>query len=720
MRSRLGTRILSAALACMLACAGLAACADIYGYDETTGGAAAVDTTGLTVQVERGDKTLDIRRPTPSAKKPAKLDKDSWTVFVYLCGSDLESNGGAATKDLAEMVGGAGSDNISFVVETGGAKQWATRGISTSKLGRYLVQNGAIMEVGSASAADMGDPKTLSDFLTWGIANYPAEHMALILWDHGGGTISGVCFDERNNYSSLSLRELDTALSTTLGSMWDKFEFIGFDACLMSTLEAANVLASYGDYMIASQESEPGNGWEYSSIVEYLAKNPSTDGNELGKTICNSYLASLDRNSKGFATLAVVDLSEVDELIQNFYRFSQEMYESGSNQSTLAAMTRGIRNVDNFGSNNWLEGYTNMIDLGGMVQACAGATPSASDVLDSLNHAVTYQVRGTYHAACSGLSTYYPLKLQDSQELAIFQGVAANPSYLAYVDRLAHGATYNGGSQYTSYSDQQWYEGGLWNVLMSNTGTPEAEQALEEAEEHWDYVDDHSGASEIITYAVKPQVNDQGVYWFQLDQNGLDNAAVVSGLVYEVSEGGDDLIALGETYDIYGDWETGTFEDGFEGEWLSLPDGQNLCTYVVDYGEDYVIYTSPIVLNGEDTYLRLRQSLEDGSVEVEGVWNGIGEGGSVDRSATPLQRGDVIIPRYDSFSTDSGESSTPYEGNEYTLNVKTLTVDYGYLPDGIYLYDFCIEDVFGDVAITDAAQLQIEENGDIYFVEQEK
>ena len=717
MRTRLGTRILSAALACVLACAGLAACADIYGYDEATGGASTSSTTGMTVQVERGDKALDIKRPTPGAKKPAKLDKNGWTVFVYLCGSDLESQSGAATKDLAEMVGAAGSENISFVVETGGAKKWATKGISNTKLGRYLVQNGAIMEVGTASAADMGDPSTLSDFLTWGIANYPAEHMALILWDHGGGSIAGVCFDERNSYSSLSLRELDTALSAALPSMWDKFEFIGFDACLMSTLEAANVLASYGDYMIASQESEPGNGWEYSTIVEYLTKNPSTDGNELGKTICNSYLASLDRNSRGFATLSVVDLSEVDELIQSFYRFSQEMYESGSNQSMLAAMSRGIRSVDNFGSNNWLEGYTNMVDLGGLVQACSAATPSASEVLDCLNRTVTYQVRGTYHAACSGLSTYYPLKLQDSKELVVFQGVAPNPSYLAYVDRLAHGATYNVGSQYTSYSDQQWYEGGLWSVLMNNTGTPEAEEAIEEAEQYWDYVDDHSGTSEVITFAEKPQVNDDGIYWFQLDADGLENAAVVSGLVYELSEEGDDLIALGETYDVYGDWETGEFYDGFEGEWLSLPDGQNLCTYVVDSGEDYVIYTSPIVLNGEDTYLRLRQSLDDGSVEVEGVWDGIGEGGAVDRTATPLKRGDVIIPRYDSFSTESGDASATYEGNEYTLNVKTLTVDYGYLPDGIYVYDFCIEDVFGDVSVTEAVQLQIEEDGSIYFLQ---
>jgi hypothetical protein len=714
MRSRLGTRIFSAVLACALAITGLAACTDMYGYTNT--GTSQSSSVGMTVQVERGSKQLDIKRPKPGAKAPSKLEKGSWTVLVYLCGSDLESQNGAATKDLAEMVGASGNDNVRFIVQTGGAKQWATRGINARQLGRYLVQNGSIVEVGTLNAASMGNPSTLSDFITWGVSNYPAEHMALILWDHGGGSITGVCFDERNNYDSLSVRELDTAMGTAFTKMWDKFDFVGFDACLMSTLETANVMASYADYMVASQESEPGNGWEYSSIVEYLSKNPSAATSELGKTICNSYLASLDRNSKGFATLSVVDLSKVDDLIQSFYRFSQEMYDSGSNQSNLAAMSRGIRSVDNFGSNNWLEGFTNMVDLGGLVQACASTTPSAQETLDALNAAVTYQVRGTYHASCSGLSTYYPLKVSDSSELVTFQSVAPNPSYLAYVDRLAHGATFNGGSQYTNYSDQQWYEGGLWSVLMENTGTPEAEAAQQEAEEYWNYVDDHADSSQVITFAEEPQVNEDGIYWFQLDEHGLENAAVVSALVYEASENGKDLIALGETYDIYGDWDTGKFEDGFEGEWLSLPDGQNLCTYVVDSGDDYVIYTSPITLNGKDTFLRMRQNLDDGTVTVEGAWDGIGENGAVDRSATPLQSGDVIIPRYDSFTVDGTQGET-YEGNEYKLDGKTLQVAYDYLPDGVYLYDFCVEDVFGDVLVTSAIQLEIEEDGSIFFVQ---
>lgn len=666
---------------------------------------------GLSIQAARGSKTLDIARIPCGGKRPANLAKDSWTVFVYLCGSDLETEGAAATRDLNEMLSVRAGNNVSFVVETGGAKTWRNKTVNAKKLGRYLIRNGSMQDVGSVPAASMGEASTLSDFLTWGVRTYPAEHMALILWDHGGGSITGVCFDERNNNDSLSLRELDQALATTYACMWDKFEFVGFDACLMSTLETANVLASYADYMIASQESEPSTGWEYTSFANHLAKKPASTGAEVGKTLCNAYLNSLDRNTKGFATLAVVDLSKIDQLMQDFYRFSQEMYESGGDQGTLAAMTRGIQSAENYGCNNRREGYTNMVDLGGLVDACAAVTPSAADVQQTLRDAVPYQVRGTFHAAATGLSTYYPLKINTAQELAVFQTVATNPSYLSYIDRVAHGATYNGGSQYQHYSNETFFEDGLWSWLLGNT-----QELQQETHDTWSYVEDHTDNSTQVTFAAKPQVDDEGTYWFQLDQHGIDNAAVVSGYVYEESQDGSDLILLGETYDVYGNWDTGEFADGFDGNWLSLPDGQNLNLSVQSATDEQIVYTSPILLNDNECYLRIRQDIPSGAAEVEGVWSGIAEDGSVDRGVRQLKKGDKIVPLYSAISAQEYVASSDYEGETYTVGSKGPSVDYGYLPDGKYQYSFCIQDAFGDCFYTDVTHFEIDKDGNIYFV----
>ena len=668
--------------------------------------------TGQAIQAERGSQTLDIVRTEPTGKKPSGIDKGSWTIFVYLCGSDLESEGGAATNDLAEMVSTSGGENVRYVVEAGGAKEWKGD-VKSNRLQRFMIEETSIMEVDSVPIADMGNPETLSSFLAWGLKNYPAEHMGVILWDHGGGSITGVCFDERNDYDSLTLRELESALSNINGNLWSKFDFIGFDACLMGTVETANVLASYAKYMIASQETEPGDGWQYSAIMDFLAKNPGCDGAKLGKALCDTYYESLSKSDASTATLSLVDLSKVDDVIQDFYRFSQEMYASGDDQATLAAMSRGIRQAENYGGNNWLEGYTNMVDLNGLVNACAAVTPSASDVTSSIEGAVKYQVVGKHHSKSCGLSTYYPLKVQDANELSTFQQVALSPSYLSYVDRLAHGATYNGGEEYEDYSDDTWFEGGFWNWLLSDDEDDEGD----EWDDYWDFLEGHNDESEVITFADEPQVDDEGVFWFCLDDEGIDNTSLVSGLLYALIGDGDDCYALGETCDIDCDWDSGEVFDGFDGKWLSLPDGQNLCLYIADVDDTSILYTSPISLNGEDLYLRMRQNIDNGKVTVEGAWDGIDECGAADRETVKIKKGDVIVPLYDAFDADDESVEATYEGEPYKVAQKTLKIEYDYLPAAVYSYSFCIEDVYGDTMTTDYVNLEVDEKGQTYFVD---
>ena len=49
---------------------------------------------------------------------------DSWVIYWYLCGSDLESNAAAATTDLQEMLQVTLPENVKVVIQTGGAKKW--------------------------------------------------------------------------------------------------------------------------------------------------------------------------------------------------------------------------------------------------------------------------------------------------------------------------------------------------------------------------------------------------------------------------------------------------------------------------------------------------------------------------------------------------------------------------------------------------------------------
>lgn len=712
-------KLIALALALALVTLGISGCSDDESsIDGSTSRITAAGQSATMMRAKQGSSKLEIERAKPSGTRPAEVEDGTWTVFVYLCGSDLESDQGSATDDLAELVGADGSEQVSFVVQTGGANSWYDSKMDSNRMQRFLIQDGSISEVDSVSSQDMGESNTLADFLTWGIQNYPADRMGLILWNHGGGSISGVCFDERNNDDSLVLRELDDALARTLPLMWKKFDFVGFDACLMGTLETANVLASYADYLYGSEEMEPGSGWEYSSIMEYLAKHPSADGAKLGRAIADAYMDSIeDAEDQDIATFSVVDLAKLDPLLQAFHRFSQELYEATEDAPTLASVARAVSETDNYGGNNRAEGYTNMVDLGGLVAAVQDATPSAGEVLKALDDAVSYHVEGTTHAGAHGLSVYYPLQVEDAQELTLFEQVCTSPYYLSFVDRQAHGATYAGGSQddeYEEYDDDTWFDGeGLWEWLWSDEDGEGGTQSAQD-DDYWNYVSEHDNESSVIVFKDEPQVDDDGIYWFSLSVDALDNTASVSSLVYMRSEDDAYDLALGETYDVLADWDKGVFEDSFDGRWLSLPDGQCLCIYVAESTDDYVVYTSPVELNGKETNLRIRQYYGDGSCVVEGAWAGIDGDGASARGITKIVSGDKIVPLYDAYGVDSDDETT-YEGDAYVVK-GDLTIDYAPLDVGTYTYSFCIDDVFGDYYVSDSVAFAVDKKGNTSFV----
>ncbi len=657
---------------------------------------------GLKMSVGGSSGELSITRAESSAE-PKMGDEGVWTVFVYLCGTDLESYNGMGTGDFEEMMNSVPSDNVRFVVQTGGTAEWFIDGIDSEKIQRFVVTSGNMELVDETSEAGMGKPETLGDFIQWGTENYASEHMGLILWNHGGGSITGVCFDEKDNADSLSLAELDSALYDGFNASGRKFDFIGFDACLMGTVETANVLATYADYMYGSEETEPGSGWDYAEIGSYLAENPSADGAELGKVVCDSFLAACAaQNDDDLTTLSVIDLSKMDDFLVSFNTFAKEMYEAGEDASGRAQLVRGIEAADNFGGNNKSEGYTNMVDMGGIIDAGEGYAASAQAARQALDSVVVYSVTGSTHEGASGLAMYYPLSIEGSNELGIFGQVCISPYYLAFIDRQNQsgaGTLPDGG-----YDDSGLYDDeGEWTYGEN------------EDDGYWDYMDDYeqTGESQYITFEQEPTLDENGTYYFQLDENGYNNAASVSALIYEVTEDGESMIELGETIDVNGDWDTGVFEDYFDGSWLSLSDGQNLAIYIADSTEDYVVYTSPITLNGEETNLRFKQYYADGTVEVEGAWEGIDENGAAARDVVKLKDGDVIVPIYYAYSME-GDDEFAFQGNEFTVS-GNIEINYGLMESGDYLYAFCIDDIYGDYLVTDPVMFNVDENGDLSF-----
>ncbi|MCQ2561534.1 MAG: clostripain-related cysteine peptidase, partial [Clostridia bacterium] len=198
---------------------------------------------------------------THKAESPAQDAKDSWAIYWYMCGSNLESFYGCGSADLEEAMAANLSPNVSLVIETGGTYAWNTDKVSAGQIQRHVLNKDGFNTVDTLPDANMGEGETLRSFLEFCEENYPADKKMLLLWNHGGGSVGGVAFDETNSFDSLDLLELRSALEDIYPGEEVPFELVGFDACLMATIDVANIFADKAKYMVASEDLEPANGW---------------------------------------------------------------------------------------------------------------------------------------------------------------------------------------------------------------------------------------------------------------------------------------------------------------------------------------------------------------------------------------------------------------------------------------------------------------------------
>lgn len=334
---------------------------------------------------------------TAGGKDIAEATEGSFTLLVYIIGSDLESFDAAASKDIQEMLGAASGDRLNIIIQTGGSKSWHLNEIANDKVGRYRIRNGALETIELLDNARMSEPETLADFISWAGKNHPAERYGLVLWDHGGGTLLGYGLDEYYPDDTMPIDQLHEALSES----GLHFDFIGFDACLMCTVETAVALSGHADYMIASEETEPATGWYYTEWIKQLSENPGLSIPELGKTIIDSFISGPDYNKYDFYTLSLVDLKKIDELYLALSEYFKEE-EAVLNQqfkNTVVARKR----TKSFGN----DGYE-QIDLFDYLNAAEEETQSgrAQKVLEKATETVCYY-QGTVSGS-NGIAIYYP------------------------------------------------------------------------------------------------------------------------------------------------------------------------------------------------------------------------------------------------------------------------------------------------------------------------
>lgn len=596
----------------------------------------------------------------------------SWAVYWYLCGSDLETDGGFATTDLSEMMEVQLPENVNVVIQTGGAAVWQNDQMNPEKLQRWLYNSEGLQLIEEQDTANMGDAQTLYEFLAFANENYPADKVAVTFWNHGGGSVGGAAFDELYGLDSLDLAEMYQAFDAVwpADAEHPALELVGFDTCLMATVDVASTFQGFAKYLVASEEVEPGNGWLYSGWLGALAENTDMDGAALGVAICDTYYQGCEAvGTQDQTTLSVTDLSKLDPLLEAYESFGQEaLVASAEDPGFFAELGRAAVQSENYGGNTREQGYTNMVDLGHLARQTAWMLPSAQNVCDALADCVLYQVSGPYRAEATGLSCYYSYN-GDVDDLNGYITVGESTAFKYLYAYELTGELAEGGEEY-----------------LRSLGIGELPERVTLANMDWD--------------GAPLDLDDEGISFLTLGPEANDVLAGIGFSLFYVDEAGDQMLLLGTDNDLNADWENGVFYDNFRGVWGAL-DGHLVYMELSFGGDDYNLYSVPILLNGEEYNLQVAYDFTAEEWSILGASQGLDESGMASKELRLLAEGDVITTIWKATTFTGNDDFEMYAAEELTVTADTA---FGEAPlfDGSYSMVFEMWDAAGNYACSDA------------------
>ncbi len=414
-----------------------------------------------------GGDSNRITNPTDGVQNPPSVNfapsaSAKWTIMVYLDGdNDLEP---FALLDFQEMKTGmaalgaeAGdpSQYINLIVmidripgysnaELEGENFTDTRYFKITKDGATRLDDGGTGDghVANLGEKNMGDPATLTAFIDYCNTYHSADHYALILWNHGSGArssnldeplavkdtsfkksldkpmiigsaqkgVKAICDDETDG-DILYIDEVQQAIAD---SSITKLDIIGFDACLMGTIEVAYEFRDLADYMVGSMNLEWGNGWDYNRLFSGMTGN-SSDAKELAKLMVKQYRDSTSTTSS--ETQSATDLSKIAALKTAVDAFAVKL--AAENKKSRIETTRDL-------SYNFYTSDVDSInypyyDLGDFAYQISTDTGYSEDLKNSAETVITKLSETVVSAyANTGFGNYYGTGAEVKRGLSIF------------------------------------------------------------------------------------------------------------------------------------------------------------------------------------------------------------------------------------------------------------------------------------------------------------
>lgn len=539
-------------------------------------------------------------------------------VMVYMVGSNLESEGGMASLDIAEI---AASDfdegNMKVLICTGGASQWWIDEIPSDECTVYEVSGETINPVYTLDNKNMADAATLREFINYGYMNYDAGYYDLVLWDHGGGAVLGYGADENYDYDTLSLAELNDALKgTKMVSEGEKLEWIGFDACLMGMLEVADMTSDYANYLIASEEVESGEGWNYACLKE-LSDGEHFKGDAAADVIIGAYSEYYEENNRYTPdyTLSCLDLSKTDAVVKSLEEFvnvaAVELQSGG--YSRIARMRDKTKTFGKVSQDSFYD----TVDLYDLADKMMRLYPEeAENVQTAVEEMVVCQKSNVLDA--HGVAVYFPYSNKEyaAEWMMAYSQIGFSEDYTAFLSSFAD----------TLSGDQL---------------------------AHWDIKEEVPAQSDETI----------GEYYVQLSEEQKANFGHAKYSVWEQDAGGDGTYICWTDSSELNLSEDGILSADFDGRHFFLSDASGelhvCCATEIERNEEYAKYAIPIIIerqteevNGiphfdyQNAYIHVKVDEEHPDGTIIGIYKSMDTDSTLfpDKEVIELQEGDSIMP----------------------------------------------------------------------------
>ena len=638
--------------------------------------------------------------------------QDTVTIMVYMCGTDLESRGAMASKDLQEMLNATVGEKINLLVYTGGCAGWQNNFVSNKTNQIYQIRNGKMALVkDNLGDLPMTDPSTLTSFIKFCGQNYKADRYDLIFWDHGGGSVTGYGYDEKHkNAGSMDLAEINKALSES----GLKYDFVGFDACLMATVETGLMLDAHSDYMVASEETEPGIGWYYTSWLTKLNSDTSMSTLEIGKNIVDDFVSQCGSNCPGQkTTLSLVDLAELSATVPEDLKSFADSTTSLIDKKEYKTVSTARSSTREFATSSKID-QIDLIDFAIKMNNEAG-----NELAESLKGAVKYNKTSSNMTNAYGLSIYFPYRQTGKVDTMsdTYDEIGMDESYKNCIQKFASMAY---------YGQQAGQSAGNTNPASILLGTGGGSGAS---------LDSAQAIMQILSAAMQAGSSsarflENGVSAEDAAEYIAENNLDLSDLNWSMNTNGDNVIALNESqWENVQDIEFSTFVDNGDGyidlgldnvfewdedgnliantdrSWLAIDD-QIVAYYHIDTTGDADNYTItgyvPVWLNDDraDLIIVFDSEHEDGYVAGANFDYQYTEEDTevVAKNLTELQPGDTLDFVCDFYDYDGSFKQNYHLGEQMTISTSMdeMKISNLVIEDKPILISYVFTDIYGN------------------------